>query len=329
MHNSIAHLIYKTKSPVLFLIFNRPDTTGIVFEEIKKVRPSRLYIAADGPRKNKENEKEICIETRNIINRIDWDCEVKTLFREDNLGCKYAISSAIDWFFENEEEGIILEDDCKPSQDFFLFCDLMLEKYHDDNRINCITGTNLQNKQKFGEASYYFSNHTCVWGWASWRRVWKKYDVELSNFDNSEVIISFKNLFPDPMIHEPWIYIFGKLKNNEIDTWDYQFAIMNFFNNTLTIVPNNNLITNIGFNENATHTFDKSNPNSNLPFGKLDAILSHPNIMMANKEADYNIFKVDFDVEEKLKIKREEERRNRNMYRIIKRRIRGFFKKNR
>jgi hypothetical protein len=288
---------YKTKSPVLFLIFNRPDVTLQVFEQIKKVRPSKLYIAADGPRKNRDNESNLCLETRNIIKNIDWDCEIKTLFREENLGCKYAVSSSIDWFFQNEEEGIILEDDCKPSEDFFIFCDTMLEKYRFDQRIGSITGTNLQNGVKHGLATYYFSYHNCVWGWASWRRVWNNYDVELSRYNEQDASFGFKNIFDNELISNPWQNIFKELKSNKIDTWDYQFSIMNFFNNNLSIVPNVNLISNIGFNENATHTFDKSNPNSNISFGKLELIIKHPHVIVPNREADYAIFNIDFDIE--------------------------------
>jgi hypothetical protein len=314
---------YKTKSPVLFLIFNRPDVTAEVFEQIKKVKPQKLYVAADGPRKNRENEANICQETRNIIKNIDWSCEVKTLFRDENLGCKYSVSGAIDWFFENEEEGIILEDDCKPSEDFFIFCDSMLEKYRFDQRIGSITGTNLQNGIKHGLDSYYFSNHNCVWGWASWRRVWNNYDVELSNFESQDANLGFKNVFNNKLISDPWQTIFEDLKAGKIDTWDYQFAIMIFFNGFLCIVPNSNLISNIGFNENATHTFDKSNPFSNIPFDKLDTILTHPKIILPSREAEYAIFNKDFDIEGNL----ERQKKQQKFHRRIKRYIKKYFKK--
>jgi hypothetical protein len=169
------------------MIFRRPDFTSRVFEQIRNVRPARLYIAADGPRSGREGEQQLCIETRAIIEQIDWDCELKTLFREKNLGCKMAISSAIDWFFEQEEEGIILEDDCLPNQSFFRFCDTMLEKYRNDDRIRHISGCNLQHGKKWGTASYYFSNLTHAWGWANWRRVWKDYDRDLKLYDTKDV----------------------------------------------------------------------------------------------------------------------------------------------
>jgi hypothetical protein len=306
---------YIVNSPVLFLIFNRPDVTSLVFDEIKKVKPKRLYIAADGPR---ENEKNICQETREVIKNIDWDCEVKTLFREENLGCKYGVASAIDWFFDNEEEGIILEDDCLPSQDFFKFCDLMLEKYRFDSRISSITGTNLQNGIKFGNSSYFFTKHTCVWGWAGWRRVWKNYDVELSNIDLEEGKEAFLSIFDNKLISEPWQNIFESLKNNEIDTWDYQYSILNFFNNNLSVVPNVNLISNIGFNQNATHTFDDNTLRSKIPFQSLDSVLVHPKIIVANNKADYSIFNEDFAIEDKLKLISQQNTKKLTFYKKIK-----------
>jgi hypothetical protein len=132
---------YQLQNSLLFLVFNRPNETQKIFDEIKKVKPKKLYIAADGPRINKDEED--CIKVKSIFSIIDWDCQVYTLFREKNLRCKYVVSSAIDWFYENEEMRLILEDDCLPSQDFFRFCDLMLNKYKDDNRIRFITGFNF------------------------------------------------------------------------------------------------------------------------------------------------------------------------------------------
>lgn len=289
---------YKTKSPVLFLIFNRPDVTELVFEQIKKMQPEKLYVAADGPRKDKSNEEELCSETRSIINKIDWNCEVKTLFRDENLGCKYAVSSAINWFFENEEEGIILEDDCLPSDDFFIFCDAMLEKYRYDTRIRHIGGSNLQMGQKHGQDSYYFSNLTHVWGWASWRRAWKDYDVELSKYKDIDDESSFKLIFSDPIIVDSWKYIFNKMLRNGIDTWDYQWTITNFFNNSLSIIPNVNLISNIGFGVNATHTMDVNDTFSNLKTEKLGEI-THPILVLASKNADFFTLSREFNVERK------------------------------
>lgn len=298
---------YNTKSPILFLIFNRPDVTELVFEEIRKSRPSKLYVAADGPRKDRD-EEELCNETRNIIKKIDWDCEVKTLFRDQNLGCKYAVSSAIDWFFENEEEGIVLEDDCLPTSDFFVFCDTMLEKYRYDTRIRHIGGTNLQMGQKRGNESYYFSNLSHVWGWASWRRAWNDYDVELHKYKEENAEEAFKNIFSNAIVAESWRKIFNELLNNKIDTWDYQWSITNFFNNGLSIIPNVNLISNIGFGVNATHTNDVNDVVSNLKTEMLLEI-THPLVIVPNKTADFYTLYREFKVKK---------RKRKNMWRKLK-----------
>ena len=167
-------ILYQTKSAVLFVVFNRPDTTKRVFEAIRLAKPKRLYITTDGPRPNMPDDVQLCKQTREIVSVVDWDCEVKTLFREENAGCKNGVSAAINWFFDHEEEGIILEDDCLPANSFFKFCDTLLEKYRYDTRVRHITGCNLQFGKKWGDASYYFSNLTNGWGWASWRRAWRR-----------------------------------------------------------------------------------------------------------------------------------------------------------
>jgi len=242
------------KTPVLFLIFNRPDTTEKVFEVIREQKPKYLYIAADGPRADKEGEAEKCRQTREIINKIDWDCELKTLFRDENFGCKIAVSSAISWFFENVEEGIILEDDCLPSKSFFNYCEVLLEKYRHDTRIMHISAENPLD-DSFGVASYYFSKIPHIWGWASWRRAWQKYDVEFQNFDKFIQNNLIEHVFPEKYVQKYWNKIFSRVKDGRINTWDYQWTYALFVNNGLSINPNLNMISNIGFGvEGATHT---------------------------------------------------------------------------
>src|SRR5258708_3549575 len=171
-------------TPILFLIFNRPFPTRRVFAEIRKARPAKLFVAADGPRPDKPEDLETCRETREIIKDIDWPCEVQTLFRDKNLGCGVAVSGAITWFFQNVEQGIILEDDCLPDPSFFPFCTELLERYKDDERILLISGNFLQQKNKkfMVKASYYGTLIPHLWGWASWRRAWAKYDFNLTKW---------------------------------------------------------------------------------------------------------------------------------------------------
>ena len=174
---------HKLDMPVLFLIFNRADTTRQVFEAIERVKPKKLYVAGDGPRADVDSDPEKCRQARQIATSVTWDCEVNTLFQSQNIGCKYGVSSGIDWFFKREEMGIILEDDTVPSQSFFFFCQELLEKYRHDHRIMHINGTNFfWNDIQHPNASYFFSQYGNIWGWATWRRAWELYDVNLSDW---------------------------------------------------------------------------------------------------------------------------------------------------
>lgn len=287
---------YRAKSPVLFIIFNRPDTTLQVFNQIRAAKPPRLYIAADGARKGHATDAERSEAARAVATQVDWECEVKTLFRENNLGCKYAVSSAIDWFFEHEEEGIILEDDCLPATSFFRYCDTLLARYRHDTRINNITGTNLQQGKIWGDDTYYFSNYSNIWGWASWRRVWQKYSVSLSQYNEADAEQQLKKVFTDKFLAADWFKIFKEVKAGKIDTWDYQLTFMTFFENAMCITPNINQITNIGFRPDATHTPDPNNHNANLPVSEIGEI-THPHYFLPEKEADYFILRKDFDLD--------------------------------
>jgi len=291
---------YQAQSPVLFLIFNRPDTTKMVFQQIRAARPAKLYIAADGPRADRPAEQTLCEEALLLVSDIDWECEVKRLYRKENLGCKEAISTALDWFFEQEEEGIILEDDCLPAADFFRFCDEMLAKYRFDTRIRHIAGCNLQLGRKYGKASYYFTNQTHVWGWASWRRVWQDYDKTLAAFDDQEAADQLDKIFDDPFVAREWKNIFSEVKKGAIDTWDYQLALINFFNNSLSINPNVNLIKNLGFRADGTHTTSTENPYGPMELQSMGSI-QHPLYILPEKQADMEIYKLCFYLEDKWK----------------------------
>ena len=237
------------KKPILFLIFNRPDTTKQVFEAIRKYKPKQLFIAADGPRN--KGESEICKETRSVVSNIDWDCDVKTLFREENLGCRDAVSSSIDWFFQNVESGIILEDDCLPNQSFFRFCEEMLKMYRNNKKIKHINGTNyLEEFREEIEGKYFFSRLFFVWGWATWRDRWLKYDKDfnINKFNNYK--IDQKNNLILKLFHKTNIkYNIHLVKTN---TWGVQWSSKCFAENGISCTPVKNLIRNIG--EEGTHT---------------------------------------------------------------------------
>ncbi len=242
------------QTAVLFLIFNRPDTTSRVFEAIRQAQPPRLYVAADGPRKNRPGEEELCLQTRDIIHKVDWNCEVKTLFREDNLGCGHAVSGAIEWFFSQEPEGIVLEDDCLPHPDFFPYCEELLARYRDNKQVAFISGNNFDFDTPPRKESYYFSAYSHVWGWAAWKRTWDLYDFTLKDKSLPEFHAILHKLFISPTERRYWENIFMKMKLGKIDTWDYQLSISIMFSGALCIIPSTALIRNIGFSPNATHT---------------------------------------------------------------------------
>ena len=245
------------KTPILFILFKRYDTAIKVFNAIRKARPPRLYVAADAPREDVSGEAEECLKTRNIINHVDWECEVYTLFQTENQGCGIGPFKAISWFFENEESGIILEDDCLPHPDFFGYCEEMLVRYKDDDRIGLITGRCNYDLIPTGEASYFLSAFHFCWGWASWRRVWKNYDYTLRKYTAKEYFNSLRRYFTlknfGTILWRMNIYYYCK-KNQPRDIWDYQFCISTQCSHQFTIVPKANLVRNIGFDERATHT---------------------------------------------------------------------------
>ena len=195
-------------TPILFIIFNRPDTTQVVFNRIKEIKPKYLFIAADGPRLNVSDEVEKCEETREIINQIDWDCELKTLFRDRNLGCGMGVSSAITWFFDYVEQGIILEDDCLPDLTFFEFTALMLEKYKDNNKIKMISGTNYFFNKVKSKESYYFSKCFFIWGWATWKRAWSEFDFDMKSWPKNKKKHFLQTIFENKKIYNYWNIMF-------------------------------------------------------------------------------------------------------------------------
>lgn len=277
---------WQLRTPVAFIIFNRPDTTERVFAEIAKAKPSKLLVVADGPRTNRPGETEKCAATRAIIDRVDWDCEVLTLFSEVNLGCKRRVSSGIDWVFEQVEEAIILEDDCLPDPTFFRFCEEMLERYRHDQRIGLISGDNFQFGHRRSDDSYYFSKYVHIWGWASWRDRWaKSYDVTMAKWPQVRDGGWLADMVGNTREASFWTKIFERVHRGEIDTWDYQWVFANWVEGRMTILPSVNMISNIGFDANATHTTGASDL-ANLASYPLDFPLKHPLGVFRNIQAD-------------------------------------------
>jgi hypothetical protein len=277
-------------TPVLFLIFNREDTTQKVFDAIRQQQPKYLFVAADGPRQNKPGEAEKCRRVRDIIRQVDWDCELKTLFRDENLGCKTAVSSAITWFFEHVEQGIILEDDCLPDPSFFPYCEGLLIHYKDDDRIGHISGSCFLSDLIEGGLSYDFCSVSHIWGWATWRRIWKNYDVNFSYWEDAETNKNKRKSLFKSLREEIYFssFIPDALKErNNIHTWDVQYMYTLRIQNQLSIYPAINMVTNIGLNtEDATHTMSKKTTKSCVDAHAIPFPLQHPRYIFPNRKID-------------------------------------------
>lgn len=273
------------KAPVLLIAFNRPDFTSRVFETIREYKPKKLYMAADGPRDVKEGEKNRCEQVRSIVQQVDWECDVQTLFHPRNFGCKIAVSGAIDWFFKNEEQGIILEDDIIPEPSFYQFCEELLERYKDDERIGMISGDNFGFGFRRNQNSYYYSIYSHIWGWASWRRAWKGYDVHMKDYDDFLKSEFLADLFSNATEYNFWKSNFDKVAFENFDTWDFQWVYHNFKNGRLNIMPSVNLIRNIGFGESAAHT-KQENQYSNMKTEPMNFPLVHPDYMIRDYKSD-------------------------------------------
>lgn len=286
------------KSAVLLIIFNRPSTTERVFDVIRKVQPKRLYIAADAPRADKPEDKEKCEKAREVTEDVDWPCQVNRLYQEVNLGCSKGPISAFDWFFSFEEEGIILEDDCLASTSFFSFCDEMLKHYRNDEKIILVSGCNLGFNLQTGY-SYGFSGVPNMWGWATWKRSAELVDYELTEWKNVKnklfhVYKAFRQSLFDTDLnwYRYWIDKFDRtIQQSVITWWDWQWIYYQARHNKLSIFPAVNLVRNIGFNEDATHTKEEDNPAANLYSFDLLIPFKHPLVIKRDLNYEENCLK--------------------------------------
>ncbi|MEM1442132.1 MAG: hypothetical protein AAGF67_07295 [Verrucomicrobiota bacterium] len=275
------------ESPVLFLLFNRPDLASRVFEAIRAAQPPRFYIAVDGPREGRDEERAAVEECREFANLVDWPCEVKTLFRDENLGCGRAVSEAISWFFSHEEEGIILEDDCLPNPDFFQFCDGCLERFRDELSIVHVGGDLSLKFSGNSPESPFFSKYTPVWGWATWRRAWNNYEFTLTDWrKDPEVSAGIRAHLDSQQAFRFWSSIFDQMADGLVDTWDYQLTYSAFVNRGLSVMPPVNLISNIGFDPRATHTRNEEGPRSEFPSGSLSVEWKFPTKLVPDDRLD-------------------------------------------
>ena len=294
MHN------YKIQTPIAFFIYNRSECTARVLKEIAHVKPAKLLIIADGPKEEQRGDYVNCTETRAIIEtNIDWPCDVMMNYSSENLGCKIRLSSGLDWVFNNVEEAIILEDDCLPHPTFFRFCDEMLAYYRGDERIKVISGNNFQHGNKRTKYSYYFSRYVHIWGWASWSQAWQNYDVEMRLWPIIRDNGWLEDILIDAKAIKYWTDIFQSVYQGEIDTWDYQWVFACWVQNGMSILPNVNLVSNIGFTPGSTHTTNAKNIYANLPLEAMDFPIQHPPFVIRDSHMDdftqnthYNRYKI-------------------------------------
>jgi hypothetical protein len=295
---------WQTKTPVALIIFKRSDTTKKILDVLRQVKPPKLLVIADGPRADRPGEAEQCHKTRSLIDSVDWDCEILTNFSDVNLGCMVRPASGIKWVFQNVEEAIILEDDCLPDISFFRFCDELLERYRNDQRIMQICGSNYGLNHRLEnvhfESSYSFSRYQLCWGWATWRRAWNYFDLDLQLWPKVRDAGILHDILDDPHTVQNWTKTFNYVYNGNLDCWDFQWMLASWLQNGLSIIPSANLISNIGDGEGATHDMSSNSSFMRMHLESLNFPLKHPFAVVRNKQADDVIQDVAFDYHPKL-----------------------------
>jgi hypothetical protein len=277
------------KTPVVFIIFKRPNTTEKVFEIIRQAKPPKLFVIADGARPDIPEEAEKCAAARAIIDRVDWDCKILKNYSEINLGCAKRVSSGLDWVFQQVEEAIILEDDCLPHPTFFRFCEELLEYYRHDERIMSISALSVPNRAKLESNSYFFSRYQRSWGWATWKRAWQYFDFEMNMWSLVKNTNWLENIFENTNDIKDWTRILESVSQDNVDTWDYQWMFSCWVQGGLSILPNVNLVNNIGFGAESTHTNNIMDRRANLAVQSINFPIQHPQFVTRDLQADFFI----------------------------------------
>jgi hypothetical protein len=274
-------------TPVVLIIFNRPDLTAQVLASIKHARPRQLFVVADAPRPTHPEDQRLCAETRALVEQIDWDCEVLRNYADTNMGCAHRVASGLSWVFEHVERAIILEDDCLPEASFYQFCEELLERYRDDERVMMISGNNFLLGQYEVPHSYFFHTYTGMWGWATWRRAWRHHDLAIRHWPQLRNTSWLADILPDPRAVRYWHAVFESAyaSAGDFDTWDAQWYFALWSQHGLAAAPRVNLVTNIGFRPDATHTKGKGRL-GDLPASALTWPLSHPEQVLRDRDAD-------------------------------------------
>ncbi len=278
-------------TPVLFLVYARPAVTLSVLERLRQVRPAHLLVAADGPNPRRPGDAALCAQVREIIAQgVDWPCQVQTRFLEQNAGCKHAVAGALDWAFAMHERLIIVEDDCLPDVSFFRFCDELLERYSGDEKIMQICGANLTGQAAADGADYYASRMGTIWGWASWRRAWRHYDVAMAVWPDLRGSTAWRRTCPIPGEARWRTTMYDQVAAGTLDTWDVQWEFAKHLHAGLSLIPSVNLVSNLGWGADATHTLEPDDPRAAMTAGSLSFPLRHPQDLMPHDAADLAYF---------------------------------------
>jgi hypothetical protein len=232
-------------------VFNRSDLTELAVNNLRVVKPYYIYVSADGPREGHPTDSTNCQAVREVVKTIDWPCELKVRFLDHNQGCGRAVAGAIDWFFSNVEEGIILEDDTLPIPYFFLFAKEMLEKFRSDERVFMVSGTNMY-PEVTKDLNFFFTRTPSAWGWATWRRAWNHYDYEMKNWTDNESRSKVRRKIHGRILRSYLTDCFDDVVNQKVDTWDYQWMFSSVSNSGMGVTSGANLVTNIGIS--GTHS---------------------------------------------------------------------------
>jgi len=275
------------RTPVALLVYNRPHLAARVLERVRAARPPLLLVVADGPRT--EADRARCEETRALVAGVDWECEVRTDYAGTNLGCRARVASGLDWVFSQVEEAIVLEDDCVPDPSFFGFCDAVLERYRDDERVMHVGGINHQGGTERTPYDYFFSKYNHVWGWASWRRAWKHYDLEMHSWPEVRCSGWLDGTYDSPYEREYWTSVFEQMHRGELTTWDYAWTYACWTQGGLSVYPRVNLVSNVGSGADATHTAGDV-ALTDRPTGRVGPEIAHPPFVMRHRAADEHTF---------------------------------------
>jgi hypothetical protein len=272
----------------VLLLYHRPALLRRVFAAVAEQQPRELLLVADGPKDDADAAR--CAEARAVVEDVAWPCTVRRLYAESNLGLRLRVSSGLDWVFEQVEEAIILEDDCVPDPSFFRFCQTLLERYGDDERVMEIGGGNFQLGRRRTTHSYYFSAYCCVYGWATWRRAWRHYDLHIRRWPELRSSGLLESVCGDGVEVDYWRRVFDEVYDGRMaSTWDYQWLLALWSQHGLSVVPEVNLVSNIGFGPDASHTKWLEAPEAALPTGRMDE-LDHPLAVWRNRDADRFLF---------------------------------------